>query len=180
MDRAHRLGQTRQVTVYRLITRGTIEERIRKRALQKEEVQRVVITGGAAGGVDFNTRARENRTKDIALWLADDEEAELIEQKEKEAIERGETLGAKGGKKAAQKRKRDLTLDDMYHEGEGNFDDASAKPSGAATPAEEPVETPSSTPAKRGRGRGGGKGTSKRAKTTKERLRLIDGDGGLD
>jgi DNA helicase INO80 len=119
MDRAHRLGQTRQVTVYRLITRGTIEERIRKRALQKEEVQRVVITGGAAGGVDFNTRARENRTKDIAMWLADDDEAELLEQKEKEALERGETLGGapKGGKKAAQKRKRDLTLDDMYHEG---------------------------------------------------------------
>lgn len=120
MDRAHRLGQTRQVTVYRLITRGTIEERIRKRALQKEEVQRVVITGGASGGVDFNTRARENRTKDIALWLADDDEAELIEQKEKEAFERSEALGAaKGGKKAAaQKRKRDMTLDDMYHEGE--------------------------------------------------------------
>ncbi|KAJ5145923.1 Helicase C-terminal [Penicillium bovifimosum] len=180
MDRAHRLGQTRQVTVYRLITRGTIEERIRKRALQKEEVQRVVITGGASGGVDFNTRARENRTKDIALWLADDDEAELIEQKEKEAIERGEALGAKGGKKA-QKRKRDLTLDDMYHEGEGNFDDASAKPSGAATPAEDSLDTPLATPAaKRGRGRGGGKGSSKRAKTTKERLRLIDGDGGLD
>lgn len=118
MDRAHRLGQTRQVTVYRLITRGTIEERIRKRALQKEEVQRVVITGGAAGGVDFNTRNRESRTKDIALWLADDEQAELIEQKEKEALHRGEVFGAtKGGKKAAQKKKKDLTLDDMYHEG---------------------------------------------------------------
>ncbi|KAI2867276.1 hypothetical protein CBS76997_7253 [Aspergillus niger] len=183
MDRAHRLGQTRQVTVYRLITRGTIEERIRKRALQKEEVQRVVITGGAAGGVDFNTRNRESRTKDIAMWLADDEQAELIEQKEKEALDRGEVFGAgKGGKKAAQKRKKDITLDDMYHEGEGNFDDASAKPSGAATPVStaENVGTPSSTPApKRGRGRGSGKGTSKRAKTTKERLRLIDGDGGL-
>ncbi|KAL4890466.1 putative DNA helicase ino80 [Aspergillus ambiguus] len=183
MDRAHRLGQTRQVTVYRLITRGTIEERIRKRALQKEEVQRVVITGGAAGGVDFNTRNRESRTKDIALWLADDEQAELIEQKEKEALDRGEVFGSsKGGKKAAQKRKRDITLDDMYHEGEGNFDDASAKPSGAATPVStaEMGGTPSSTPVpKRGRGRGGGKGTSKRAKTTKERLRLIDGDGGL-
>ncbi|KAJ5524813.1 Helicase C-terminal [Penicillium frequentans] len=181
MDRAHRLGQTRQVTVYRLITRGTIEERIRKRALQKEEVQRVVITGGASGGVDFNTRARDNRTKDIALWLADDDEAELIEQREKEAIERGEAMGgAKGGKKAAAKRKRDLTLDDMYHEGEGNFDDNSAKPSGAATPLSEPVDSSSAPVAKRGRGRGPGKGTSKRAKTTNERLRLIDGDGGLD
>ena len=118
MDRAHRLGQTRQVTVYRLITRGTIEERIRKRALQKEEVQRVVISGGAAGGVDFNTRNRESRTKDIALWLADDEQAELIEQKEKEALDRGEVFGAaKGGKKAAQKRKKDVTLDELYHEG---------------------------------------------------------------
>ncbi|KKK22969.1 DNA helicase ino80 [Aspergillus rambellii] len=182
MDRAHRLGQTRQVTVYRLITRGTIEERIRKRALQKEEVQRVVISGGAAGGVDFNTRNRESRTKDIAMWLADDEQAELIEQKEKEALGRGEAFGAnKGAKKAAQKRKRDITLDDMYHEGEGNFDDISAKPSGAATPVSpaENIGTPTSTPVpKRGRGRAG-KGTSKRAKTTKERLRLIDGDGGL-
>lgn len=118
MDRAHRLGQTKQVTVYRLITRGTIEERIRKRALQKEEVQRVVISGGAAGGIDFNTRARETRTKDIAMWLADDEQAEILEQKEKEALEKGEEWGVKKAtKKGAPKRKRDITLDDMYHEG---------------------------------------------------------------
>lgn len=38
MDRAHRLGQTRQVTVYRLVTKGTIEERILLRARQKSEV----------------------------------------------------------------------------------------------------------------------------------------------
>ena len=38
MDRAHRLGQTKQVTVYRLITRNSIEERILLRAKQKEEV----------------------------------------------------------------------------------------------------------------------------------------------
>lgn len=38
MDRAHRLGQTRQVTVYRLIARGTIEERILQRAQEKSEV----------------------------------------------------------------------------------------------------------------------------------------------
>lgn len=38
MDRAHRLGQTKQVTVYRLICNGTIEERILQRAKEKSEV----------------------------------------------------------------------------------------------------------------------------------------------
>ena len=134
MDRAHRLGQTKQVTVYRLITRGTIEERIRKRAMQKEEVQRVVITGGSSGagggGVDFSgRRAPENRNRDIAMWLADDEQAELIERREKELLESGEfdkiqkKRGGGGGK-----RKRaaggeaaaaaTVSLDEMYHEGE--------------------------------------------------------------
>lgn len=47
MDRAHRLGQTRQVTVYRLISRNTVEERILQRAMQKDEIQKVVISGGA-------------------------------------------------------------------------------------------------------------------------------------
>jgi chromatin-remodeling ATPase INO80 len=128
MDRAHRLGQTRQVTVYRLITSRTIEERIRKRALQKEEVQRVVITGGDGGGVDFNTRdRRENRTKDIAMWLADDDQAAVLEQKEKEAAGKPEEEGkVKKSKKAVaaaaaaagRKKKGEMSLDDMYHEGE--------------------------------------------------------------
>lgn len=38
MDRAHRLGQTRQVTVYRLITKGTIDERIVQMARVKKDV----------------------------------------------------------------------------------------------------------------------------------------------
>lgn len=42
MDRAHRLGQTKQVTVYRLITKGTIEERILQRAKQKDEVRNLL------------------------------------------------------------------------------------------------------------------------------------------
>jgi DNA helicase INO80 len=121
MDRAHRLGQTRQVTVYRMITRGTIEERIRKRALQKEEVQKVVMTGGSGGGVDFNTRSKENRTKDIAMWLVDDDEAAEIERKEKELAEIEATMPEKGKKKGGKKRKADGvgggSLEDLYHEG---------------------------------------------------------------
>ena len=45
MDRAHRLGQTRQVTVYRLIVKGTIEERILQRAKEKSEVGGVCKEG---------------------------------------------------------------------------------------------------------------------------------------
>lgn len=164
MDRAHRLGQTRQVTVYRMITRGTIEERIRKRALQKEEVQRVVIAGGGGSGVDFNTRSKENRSKDVIHWLADDDQADIIEQKEKELAEKGDE-GKKGRKKTGG-RKKDVSMDDLYHEGEGHFGDDSTKPSGAATP----IDLPEPPAGKR-------KGISKKAKTTKQRLAIIDGGG---
>lgn len=123
MDRAHRLGQTKQVTVYRLITQGTIEERIRKRALQKEEVQRVVIQGGGAS-VDFSGRRMpENRNRDIAMWLADDEQAEMIERREKELLESGvydKEKKKKGKRKrgAAGAAAEGVSLDEMYHEGE--------------------------------------------------------------
>ncbi|XP_073223338.1 chromatin-remodeling ATPase INO80-like [Cicer arietinum] len=50
MDRAHRLGQTRDVTVYRLICKETVEEKILLRASQKSTVQNLVMTGGSVGG----------------------------------------------------------------------------------------------------------------------------------
>ncbi|KAK4775981.1 hypothetical protein SAY87_023942 [Trapa incisa] len=45
MDRAHRLGQTKDVTVYRLICKETVEEKILQRAGQKNAVQQLVMTG---------------------------------------------------------------------------------------------------------------------------------------
>lgn len=41
-DRAHRIGQTKPVTVYRIMTKGTVEERIVRRAKQKQSVQSTV------------------------------------------------------------------------------------------------------------------------------------------
>ncbi|KAH6719705.1 putative DNA helicase INO80 [Leptodontidium sp. MPI-SDFR-AT-0119] len=172
MDRAHRLGQTRQVTVYRMITRGTIEERIRKRALQKEEVQKVVMTGGSGGGVDFNTRSKENRTKDIAMWLVDDDEAAEIERKEAELAAQEASAPPEKAKKRGKKRKVEASgsLEDLYHEGEGHFDDGSNRPSGAATPI--PADgTPAGPKGKKPR-----KQSAKKAKTAKQRLAMADGD----
>lgn len=73
MDRAHRLGQTRQVTVYRLLVRGTIEERMRDRAKQKEHVQQVVMEGKATSvGDDKKTNAAIEKKKEVAMLLLDD------------------------------------------------------------------------------------------------------------
>eukprot|EP00963_Diacronema_lutheri_P007518 scaffold649_cov347-Pavlova_lutheri.AAC.157 len=53
MDRAHRLGQTKEVTVYRLVCQSTIEEKIIKRASQKNTVQQLVMSGGESAKGDF-------------------------------------------------------------------------------------------------------------------------------
>merc|ERR1712008_228509 len=71
MDRAHRLGQTKQVTVYRLICKGTIEERILQRAREKSEIQRMVIQGGS-----FKGFSGELKQKEVVSLLLDDEELE--------------------------------------------------------------------------------------------------------
>ena len=47
MDRAHRIGQTEQVTVYRLLTKDTIEERILHRAQEKNKVEYRYTPGAA-------------------------------------------------------------------------------------------------------------------------------------
>jgi DNA helicase INO80 len=60
MDRAHRLGQTRQVTVYRLITKGTIDERIVQLARVKKDVSPVIYPS-------FDTNLSVRRSKTL-LW----------------------------------------------------------------------------------------------------------------
>ncbi len=47
-DRAHRMGQTRPVTVYRLVTRGTIEEKIVALQESKRELADAILDGGEA------------------------------------------------------------------------------------------------------------------------------------
>lgn len=57
-DRAHRIGQTRPVTVYRLLTRGTVEEKVVKLQARKREL---------ANAIDD-----ENGVGDAAGWSMDD------------------------------------------------------------------------------------------------------------
>eukprot|EP00180_Rhodochaete_pulchella_P004336 Plantae.Rhodophyta-Rhodochaete_pulchella.ctg8091.p1 GENE.Plantae.Rhodophyta-Rhodochaete_pulchella.ctg8091~~Plantae.Rhodophyta-Rhodochaete_pulchella.ctg8091.p1 ORF type:complete len:617 (+),score=96.82 Plantae.Rhodophyta-Rhodochaete_pulchella.ctg8091:172-1851(+) len=71
MDRAHRLGQERPVTVYRLVSRGTIEERIRARAKQKDRIHELVIR---SGGEDLEVDSKEEELGDLATLLLGEED----------------------------------------------------------------------------------------------------------
>ncbi|XP_063529749.1 chromatin-remodeling ATPase INO80 isoform X1 [Cydia strobilella] len=104
MDRAHRLGQTKQVTVYRLICKGTIEERIMQRAREKSEIQRMVISGG-------NFKPDTLKPKEVVSLLLDDEEIELkyrqkSEEKKQEERERKRKSAALPPQPAAVEVKR--------------------------------------------------------------------------
>ncbi|KAK6866017.1 SNF2 family N-terminal domain-containing protein [Apiospora arundinis] len=48
MDRAHRIGQTKQVVVYRFVTEDAIEEKVLERAAQKLRLDQLVIQQGRA------------------------------------------------------------------------------------------------------------------------------------
>jgi len=54
VDRVHRIGQTRTVFVYRMITQGTIEERIQALKAEKKQIFRHLIDG-VSGDVDLST-----------------------------------------------------------------------------------------------------------------------------
>ena len=56
-DRAHRIGQTRPVTVYRLLTRGTVEDKVVRLQAKKRQL---------AAAID------ESGTGDAAAWSMDD------------------------------------------------------------------------------------------------------------
>lgn len=63
-DRAHRIGQTRPVTVYRLLTRGTVEEKVVKLQAKKRELASVIDD--------------ENGVGDAAGWSMEDLKSVII------------------------------------------------------------------------------------------------------
>ncbi|KAK9125166.1 hypothetical protein Scep_014012 [Stephania cephalantha] len=105
MDRAHRLGQTKEVTVYRLICKETVEEKILQRASQKNTVQQLVMTGGHVQGDDLLA------PEDVVSLLIDDAQ---LEQKLREAPLQG---------KDRQKKKRGTKGIRLDAEGEASLED---------------------------------------------------------
>ncbi|BGP61681.1 hypothetical protein NBRC10512_000688 [Rhodotorula toruloides] len=111
MDRAHRLGQTKQVTVYRLITKDTVDERIVQLARNKKLVQDAVVgSSGAAAPSEGPAKANEV----VSLLLNDDELEESLRQAEKRRKRLEETkrdAGQRGAAKREDNRRQKKAAD---------------------------------------------------------------------
>ena len=59
-DRAHRIGQTRPVTVYRLLTRGTVEEKVVRLQAKKRELASAIDETGAGDAVGWSMEELES------------------------------------------------------------------------------------------------------------------------
>ncbi|XBW34886.1 hypothetical protein QEN19_000450 [Hanseniaspora menglaensis] len=78
MDRAHRIGQKKQVKVFRFITEKTVEEKILERAKQKLRLDQLVIQQGRLNESGDN---KKTNNKDELLSMIQHGAKELFEQK---------------------------------------------------------------------------------------------------
>eukprot|EP00210_Caulerpa_lentillifera_P005439 g5201.t1 len=82
MDRAHRLGQTKDVSVYRFVCRDTIEENIIRRAREKETVQQLVMTG------QMKEMADVFAPEDVVSMLLNNKDQQQLAQKRSGLLKR--------------------------------------------------------------------------------------------
>ncbi|CAI5757354.1 unnamed protein product [Candida verbasci] len=101
MDRAHRIGQTKQVKVFRFITENAIEEKVLERATQKLRLDQLVIQGQRESGKPANKNELLNMIQFGAADVFKDEknESELdIEELLKRSEEKTQELNLKYAK----------------------------------------------------------------------------------
>lgn len=75
MDRAHRIGQTKQVIVFRFVTENAIEEKVLERAAQKLRLDQLVIQQGRA-----QQQAKQAASKDELLGMIQHGAETIFEQ----------------------------------------------------------------------------------------------------
>ena len=178
MDRAHRLGQTKQVTVYRLITKGTIDERIVRLARNKKEVQDIVV-----GTKAYSETGMAKPQEIVSLLLDDDELAESMLRKKQ--AEEAQTAQDKADSARAMVAKRRLNKDRAAAAAQSpapanstwSLEDDEDDFFGARPPSKADTDTAETTPQPQAKKRAG---PSKRSRVSEASERMtpleLDGD----
>ena len=89
-NRAHRIGQVKEVEVVRLVTRGTVEEAIFRMGEVKLRLDEEVAGSGSGGGVSSGVVGEDGST------LVDDDGTKLAERQEEKGRKAVEELFWKG------------------------------------------------------------------------------------
>ncbi|KAL7273752.1 chromatin remodeling complex Adenosinetriphosphatase [Rhizina undulata] len=82
MDRAHRIGQTKQVVVFRFVTENAIEEKVLERAAQKLRLDQLVIQQGRAQQTAKNAASKD----ELLSMIQHGADAVFKSAKERDAI----------------------------------------------------------------------------------------------
>ncbi|XP_062334049.1 SWI/SNF-related matrix-associated actin-dependent regulator of chromatin subfamily A member 5 isoform X2 [Osmerus eperlanus] len=93
MDRAHRIGQQKQVRVFRFITENTVEERIVERAEMKLHLDSIVIQQGRLVDPNLNKLGKDEMLSIIrhgATHVFASKESDITDEDIDEILERGE------------------------------------------------------------------------------------------
>lgn len=72
MARVHRIGQTKTVHIYRLVTAGTVEERIVQRAQKKLFLDSVVNRGSTSNALELDAMREESKQDEEAAGSGED------------------------------------------------------------------------------------------------------------
>ncbi|KAK4948149.1 putative ATPase [Elasticomyces elasticus] len=129
MDRAHRIGQTKPVIVYRLATRGTVEETLLFKADAKRKLEKLIIqkgkfksllNNGDAEGMRGMLEDDEFEKYDIAHTegkeILGEDELRILTDRSDEAYERAEKgidVGGQGKAFKVAETKRSGVLEDL-------------------------------------------------------------------
>ncbi|KAJ8605217.1 hypothetical protein CTAYLR_000458 [Chrysophaeum taylorii] len=97
-DRAHRIGQTREVHIYRLVCAATVEENILVKAKQKRKLEFVALTEGQFDAAGILARVVESQdVANLAVQVEDAEDVESANKAQQEAANEAAEFSETGG-----------------------------------------------------------------------------------
>lgn len=107
IDRVHRIGQQKQVHIFRLVTENTIDHRIVQRAKVKQRLDKIVIHHG-------QKQSKEDSTSNWIAGIKFDVERAMLNDTIREDFDLERIIKESAVKDAAEeKRLEKMTLDDI-------------------------------------------------------------------